>query len=159
MFNRFLKKVLFLAFCLTQFYSCGDTSVSEEGFKEAQISITSPEINTLYTVSATHAITIKNTGNKAATQLSFNFTEPNGYITYIGGLYPGIGGTCTTDLASGAECIIALSFLPLIPGDFTANAEMSFFNGATTKSTNIDFNLKGKRLNLFREAFLLHLFY
>ena len=122
---------------------CGDTSVEEEGFKEAVLTLDTSLAATLYTTRINHSVTINNTGEKEATLIAFDFTDPNGYLLYEGGSYPGTSGTCGVSLAAKESCTIVFDFQPIVAGDFLVNAEVSYFTGAQTKTIQLEIPLKG----------------
>ena len=75
-------------------------------------------------------LTVSNVGGFAASAIAPNaLTAP---FSYKGGAFPGVGGTCAASLASSASCTVVIRFAPTAAGSFSAQAQLSYNNGATT---------------------------
>ena len=61
----------------------------------------------------------------------------------MGGEYPGVGGSCTADLAPREYCTINVRFHPKSIGMLDAFLPISYFDGVSAK-TNSDLMLRGK---------------
>jgi uncharacterized delta-60 repeat protein len=77
--------------------------------------------------------TIVNSGSQAATQISGNFTTSA--FTFRGGTYPGIGGTCSSYLAPGGSCTVAVTFSPPYFQSFQETLRVLYNNGSTVVAT------------------------
>lgn len=80
---------------------------------------------------ATHnsLVYLTNEGNVAANSIgAMVLAAP---FSYVGGSYPGTGGTCATELAGGDSCSLAVSFSPASQDASAHRLEMqfSYFNG------------------------------
>lgn len=53
-------------------------------------------------------VTLSNIGNMT-TSISVSLTTTNSFINYLGGSYPGTGGTCTNILVPGQTCTVVLN--------------------------------------------------
>ncbi len=75
--------------------------------------------------------TITNKGKRPATEMASAF-----YLSitfkYEGG-YPGVDGTCATNLNPGESCQVRVTFSPQYVSDFEQTLRFSFFDGYTTK--------------------------
>ncbi len=56
-------------------------------------------------------------------------------FTFLGGSYPGTGGTCTTSLAIGANCTIVVNYSPTTAGVNTASFNVLYNNGTAQTSS------------------------
>ena len=57
--------------------------------------------------------TITNIGDNAATKMTGTFYLSSSFA-YLGGTYPGMGGTCTNTLPPKKSCTVVVSFTPRI---------------------------------------------
>lgn len=90
--------------------------------------------------SATLSITIKNTGESAATDISASGLEAP--FAFTGGSFPGTDGTCTNELAAGATCTLSVTYSPSVTVYTTASANdqliVSYDNGSADTQLTID---------------------
>ncbi len=70
-------------------------------------------------------------GELSATSLSASLDSN---YRFTGGSYPGTSGTCGTELAPGASCLMEVTFMPNTSGTVTRNATLSYYNGAIGQS-------------------------
>jgi hypothetical protein len=85
---------------------------------------------------ADHTFTITNSGGVAATAMAeTGLAAP---FAYVGGTYPGTGGTCSTSLSAGSTCDIVVRFAPTATGVVTDQLVLGYYNGAATTSTTRD---------------------
>ncbi|MBH48688.1 MAG: hypothetical protein CME71_11015, partial [Halobacteriovorax sp.] len=141
--DKIFARLTFMLAIAAMISSCGDTSVESEGFTEAKLAIESPLVDTLRTTTKQHTVTIRNIGDKAASAMLFSFTDPNTYLTYTGGSYPGTTGTCAIGLNPGESCTIDLTFQPFLAGEFEATATLKYFTGAEIATLVEPLPLKG----------------
>ena len=59
-------------------------------------------------------------------------------MNYIGGTYPGTGGTCGTTLANGSQCTIAIEFNPTLVGIYNDQFQIDYFDGANNQSVIVN---------------------
>lgn len=71
---------------------------------------------------------IVNTGGSPATQLQDGggLTAP---YSYKGGVYPGVGGTCSSELAPNDVCTVMVTYIPQKTGTHKETLALSYFNG------------------------------
>jgi hypothetical protein len=82
---------------------------------------------------ANHVFTVSNTGGVPATGISeVGLAAP---FTYVGGSYPGTGGTCAGSLANGSSCDIAVRYAPSSTGTDSDLIEFSYNNGVTSTTS------------------------
>jgi len=86
-----------------------------------------------------HTFILTNTGGYAADTLSeVGLVAP---FQFVGGSYPGAGGTCSPTLAPAASCDLVVEYAPTATGLAVNTLNISYFNGATT--VNVDRDLQG----------------
>ncbi len=85
-------------------------------------------------------LTLTNSGAANATALADQGGLSAPY-QYLGGSYPGTGGTCTTSLAAAASCTVVVQFSPSALGVAGDTLELSYNNGLTAQ--NLVRNLTG----------------
>lgn len=86
--------------------------------------------------STNRTFTIANSGGVSASSMT-----ASGLIapyTFAGGTYPGIGGTCGTNLSAGAQCTIVVNWSPTASGSTSETIEHYYFDGANSVSTTRD---------------------
>lgn len=82
-------------------------------------------------------LTVTNNGDIEA---SFITPSPmTGSLSFLGGGFPGTGGSCASSLAAGASCTIHVSFAPLIGGLVSKTLSMQYFNGTQAATSSIVF--------------------
>ena len=94
-------------------------------------------------VSISKNITIKNDGGSPATLVGFSTTLSP--FNYLGGSFPGSGGTCGTTLAPGSSCVLSMSFTPSSVGTASVSTKFSYNNGVGSQDVNL--NLTGNGLS------------
>jgi len=88
-------------------------------------------------VPVTHAFTVVNTGGAPASGMT---APPIGAgFGYVGGSYPGQGGSCSTLLAPGASCTVNVVFQPAAAGPATGNVRINYQdpNGNTLSASRV----------------------
>lgn len=76
---------------------------------------------------ASKTFTLTNNGTYAASSVVMGgLAAPYGFL---GGTYPGTGGTCAASIAGGASCTVVLAFSPTSTGSFADSLEVSYYNG------------------------------
>lgn len=83
--------------------------------------------------SATKTFTLSNSGDTLASSLGQGVALAAPF-SYVGGTYPGTGGTCGVSLASGASCTIVVRFLPAATGVFSDTISISYHNTIATQT-------------------------
>lgn len=126
-----------------------NTLLTGEGLAQAIISISE---NNPYDFGSTNVggmidktFTLSNSGSVAGTDLVGSFDI--GVFTFKGGSFPGVGGSCTTTLAAGANCTIVISFTPSAISDYSGTLTLNYHDGLRTQTEMKD--LKGKGINAF----------
>lgn len=79
--------------------------------------------------------TLTNNGLVAATNVSAD--TMNGAFAFVGGAYPGTGGTCSTSLAAAANCTLAVQFAPTSNGKQNSSLVINYKSGALNLSTSV----------------------
>ena len=77
-------------------------------------------------------LTLANSGLGSATSLAYS-AGLNAPFSWLGGTYPGTGGTCGASLAPGANCTLVVIFSPSAK-PFHTNLILSYFNQISTNS-------------------------
>ena len=129
------------------------SDVKKDPKKDAQINtaILKIDIGPLYSFTDTNVgststvtATISNDGNQDATQILDSGTLASPFA-YLGGSYPGTGGTCGTVLAVDDSCTLLISFSPTAVGNFTDRLDLTFNDGKASTSARL--NLDGDGVN------------
>lgn len=95
----------------------------------------------IQTQSVTKAITLTHTGPVPATAIStLALSAP---FSYVGGSYPGSGGTCT-DTLDQSSCTIVVEFSPITTGTHTRTLTLDYNNGTLTRQVST--TIRGKSL-------------
>ena len=137
-----LKTLCILTFSLL--LGCGGPPqfLDEGSESPAVLAITSdttvdfPDVVNGFTYSPT--LTIENLSNTVPANtfvIASNITAP---FAYVGGAYPGTGGTCSDTLDPGQSCTIELSLNPVAIGNFTSSIDIEYFDGLATQNLVID---------------------
>src|SRR4029077_2023674 len=79
-------------------------------------------------VPTTHEFVVINTGGATASSL-FAPAIGTGF-GYVGGSYPGQGGTCSTSLQAGSSCIVNVVFQAVAPGLATGSVKIDYRDAA-----------------------------
>lgn len=77
---------------------------------------------------------IQNTGGVVATKLSSSFGLSL-HFSYLGGAYPGDGGTCDDALEVGEACTVKIRFSPAYSAEFLDILRVEFFDGSSFRGT------------------------
>ena len=84
----------------------------------------------------TYTFTISNTGGQVASGMFIGgLAAP---YSFLGGAYPGVGGTCGISLAIATNCTIVVQFSPVIAGTFSETINVVYNSGAALASTDRD---------------------
>ncbi|MCB9025374.1 MAG: choice-of-anchor D domain-containing protein [Bdellovibrionaceae bacterium] len=86
---------------------------------------------------------ITNSGGVQATGLNLSLST---VFRYVGGSYPGFGGSCSTTLGATLSCQVAIEFAPNAPTTFNDTFNFNYNNGATVTSADIDLLGEGEAL-------------
>jgi hypothetical protein len=86
--------------------------------------------------STPHTFTLANPGAATATAIA-PVTLPASFV-YVGGSYPGSGGTCGATLASGTSCTLVIAYAPSSGGPVTGTIAVSYFDGQTAETAKHD---------------------
>ena len=88
-----------------------------------------------------HTFTLDNIGGAAATTLAeVGLAVP---YQFVGGTYPGTGGTCGTTLANGSQCDLVVEFSPVGIGAFNDQIQVDYFDGAALQQATCDITGNG----------------
>ena len=79
-------------------------------------------------------ITISNTSPDNFNAFTISLAAP---FTFVGGTYPGVGGTCATTLASNSNCKIIIQFPNTTVGTYSSSLAISFNNGENQTTSRI----------------------
>ncbi len=79
--------------------------------------------------------TVTNIGGGSAKDITGNFYFSLSF-TYLGGSYPGTGGTCGGELAPDSQCKIVVQFSPKALGLTQTSLQLSYFNGSSSVVTS-----------------------
>src|SRR5690606_23887343 len=75
-----------------------------------------------------HVFTLDNIGGAPSTAMSeVGLAAP---YQFVGGAYPGTGGTCGATLANGSQCDLVVEFAPSAIGAFNDQIQLDYFDGA-----------------------------
>src|SRR6185503_17274357 len=81
-------------------------------------------------IASEHTFFVTNTGGATATALSA--TAIGAGFAYVGGAYPGSGGSCTTSLSGGGICTINVEFRPVAAGLATGTINIGYQDSAAS---------------------------
>lgn len=75
-------------------------------------------------------IYVVNTGGSAASKLGLtgSFTQP---FFFVGGAFPGTGGTCGAVLEASDSCVLLVRFAPTATGEYAESLALAYNNGDT----------------------------
>lgn len=130
------------------------TAFTGEGLAQAIIAISESNpynfgtTNVNGTISKTFTLT--NSGSVNGTGLNGVFTSA---FNFLGGSFPGTGGTCMTTLNAGQSCTIVLSFTPIVPQVYTGTFTLNYNDGLNSQ-TELK-NLSGTGSNSLNYSFFL----
>jgi hypothetical protein len=93
--------------------------------------------------SISQSFTLTNGGDSTATSIAgAGLAAP---FSFLGGSYPGAGGTCASTLASSASCTIVVSFAPTVSGAHVDDLDINYNDG--TAPQTLTRNLQGAGAN------------
>lgn len=72
--------------------------------------------------------TVRNTGLGEARSLNQGLPALASPFSFLGGAFPGSGGTCTSILSSNSECTVVLRFSPMEADNFSSSLRLSFLD-------------------------------
>lgn len=78
--------------------------------------------------------TVVNAGELTATDLTGSFSISA--FQFLGGSFPGAGGTCRDTLAPGRSCDVVVAFVPPYAARFEEPLRIRYFNGLVTAVTS-----------------------
>jgi len=81
-------------------------------------------------------LTLTNTGTGTATALGPDAPAFSAPFTYVGGAYPGTGGSCGVSLPASASCTVKIRFTPTVQGPASDTARFTYFDGLATQTTS-----------------------
>ena len=85
---------------------------------------------------ASKSFTVSNSGGVSATGLiGVALGTP---FTYVGGTYPGTGGTCTTSLSASSSCSLVVQFAPTAVNLFTTQLKVNYSDSVSAQSASRD---------------------
>jgi hypothetical protein len=117
-----------------------DRDIQGTGAAAANITITETDPYDFGSVtqngSDTHVFTLQNTGGVTAT--SVGGTGLVAPFTFLGGSFPGTGGTCGGSIAASASCNIVVEFAPTITGVQSDSIEINYIDGAAPQTSTRD---------------------
>ncbi len=93
--------------------------------------------------SAAAIVTVTNSGGVGATVIA-DGSVGLGDFGYVGGPFPGTGGSCGGSLAATAGCRLAVSFVPTKAGPQSAKLTLTYNDGTTVQSVAIVLTGTGK---------------
>jgi hypothetical protein len=94
------------------------------------------DFGTLATNSSTsHLFVLTNGGAATATSVASSLT---GVFAFVGGGYPGVGGTCGPSVPAGASCALNVGFTPTAAGPASATLTVTYFDGAHATQVSRD---------------------
>jgi hypothetical protein len=73
-------------------------------------------------------LTVLNSGGAPATQMT-DLTPQSSTLAYVGGTYPGTGGTCGDELAAGASCTLDITLVGPAMGQQTSLVILQYYDG------------------------------
>ncbi|AGH96658.1 choice-of-anchor D domain-containing protein [Pseudobdellovibrio exovorus] len=86
--------------------------------------------------SQSKVISIHNTGTASAQILTTSFL--NNPFSYLGGNFPGTGGTCSNTLTAGQSCTFAVVFNPSITGNFASQFLVQYHDSRQLQISSFD---------------------
>lgn len=127
-------------------YNDGSTSTSATrgvqgtGYTSASLSISDASLYDFGTVSVgtnqDHTFTLTNSGESTANSIvGAGISAP---YSFLGGSFPGTGGTCAGSLSAGGSCTFVVRFSPTSSGVFNATIAINHSNGVSNTSANRD---------------------
>lgn len=116
------------------YYRYATLTAQPTGLARANLTSSSQDFGTTLT-GATHSrtITLTNTGGAPITNMEEGGTGLSGTFTFLGGAYPGTGGTCGTYLAAAASCDIVVEAHPTAEGSFSGSVKVAYHDGTEYK--------------------------
>ena len=90
----------------------------------------------------THTFSVSNSAASPATAI--NMASLNGNIRFLGGAYPGTGGTCGATLNPSAVCQLVVEFAPTTVSTFSDTLTLNYFDGAINRVASRDIEAESK---------------
>jgi len=87
-------------------------------------------------------LTLSHGGGATASSISASFSA-NTEFQFLGGSFPGTGGTCTSTLNSGS-CTLRIRFLPTTAGTRGDTLSLNYFDGVNNQTTALSISGIGK---------------
>ena len=87
-----------------------------------------------------HLFVVTNSGTASATSMGATLPEP---FAFLGGSYPGAGGTCNQTLVAGASCFLDVAFTPASSAVAAATLSIAYFDGMASASAKRDLSGAG----------------
>lgn len=88
-------------------------------------------------VQSSGSLTLNNVGQVPARSLSpSSFSDPQMY--FLGGTFPGVGGTCTSVLPPGGNCTVVVGATLTNPGFLDLPLVFSYNNGVSTQTKSVN---------------------
>lgn len=84
---------------------------------------------------------LSNTGTSTAGSMSVSALLPP--FSFKGGTFPGIGGTCSSSLASGTSCLIVTRFAPTTASLSSGSFGISYLHGTISSSVSVSLTGNG----------------
>lgn len=81
---------------------------------------------------ATHTFTVTNTSSSAVELQGARRLPPP--FSFLGGTFPGNGGTCSNALNPSDSCTLVVQFLPQVPGKFSALLEVLYTTASVVRT-------------------------
>ena len=81
-------------------------------------------------------LTIENIGKEPAQKMAYTMT---GEFGFVGGSYPGTGGTCGEELPIKETCTLVIEFAPDSAGDLVGTVNVEFFDDVDTENLTAQF--------------------
>ncbi|MBM4316979.1 MAG: choice-of-anchor D domain-containing protein [Deltaproteobacteria bacterium] len=79
--------------------------------------------------------TVTNIGSGSALEITGSFYFSLAF-SYLGGQYPGQGGTCGSSLAPNSSCTVVVRFKPKSMGETQTTLQLNYHNGTTLVVTS-----------------------
>ncbi len=95
-------------------------------------------------------VTVKNKGHLPLSDINYEI-QKNGQIGYKGGSFPGIGGTCDSDLDGEEECKLVFNFKPIEDRTHSTTITAKFFDYVSEQESSI--NISGQSLDIIGKLF------
>lgn len=105
----------------------------------AYLALLNPADVALGTIAAgketSRTLIVSNTGARTAEYLAPEVSAT--WLGFAGGTYPGTGGTCAKQLASGESCHLVMSISPPLPGRYETSLVVRYWDGESARALEI----------------------